>query len=237
MAESRQIIYLDMDHTLCDYNATYEAYKTKFPEIKYPQSIEGFFRCIEPIDGAIEVFQWLNSQESFDVYILTAPSVKNPHCYSEKRLWVEEYLGTEAVNCLIITPNKGLNKGHYLIDDQINGAGQENFEGKLIQFGSSNFPNWQSVKDYFLKTIEKDEAIKFMFENGLLSIPSRSPLSVNARRSPKSDLPDVHPELPPDHPIVRHRNGELSDAELCRELGIEESKLLRYLVERGELFG
>ena len=58
MFDSKKVIYVDMDHTLCDHSATYEEYKAKFPEIDYPQSIQGFFRAIDPIDGAIEVFQW-----------------------------------------------------------------------------------------------------------------------------------------------------------------------------------
>jgi len=50
---------------------------------------------------------------------------------------------------LIISPNKGLNKGAYLIDDHIDGAGQENFEGKLLQFGSPKFKDWKAVLSCF----------------------------------------------------------------------------------------
>ena len=57
----------------------------------------------------------------------------------------------DVVENLIISPNKGLNKGHYLIDDCLSGKGQEFFEGKLIHFGSDTFPDWASVKRYFEK--------------------------------------------------------------------------------------
>ena len=53
------------------------------------------------------------------------------------------------VKQLIISPHKGLNKGHYLIDDRSNGQGQDEFEGLLIQFGSEAFPDWQTVREFF----------------------------------------------------------------------------------------
>jgi 5'(3')-deoxyribonucleotidase len=46
---------------------------------------------------------------------------------------------------LIISPNKGLLKGDILIDDIVEGKGQEHFEGELIHFGSAKFPDWESV--------------------------------------------------------------------------------------------
>ena len=83
------------------------------------------------------------------MYILTAPSVRNPSSYTEKRLWVEEHLGLGAAYKLIISPNKGLNLGHYLIDDYTKGKGQENFEGRLLQFGSAEYPDWISIRRFF----------------------------------------------------------------------------------------
>jgi 5'-nucleotidase len=82
-------------------------------------------------------------------FILTAPSIKNPHCYREKRQWVEKYLGMTAVNNLIISAHKGLHRGDYLMDDCASGKGQENFEGQLIQFGSTHYPDRSSVRTYF----------------------------------------------------------------------------------------
>ncbi len=80
--------------------------------------------------------------------------------------------------------------------------------------------------------MEKDEIIKFMFENGLLSIPSRRPISIDSLPAEQSTVE----ELPSDHPIAQYREGLMSKQALCIELGIEEEQLLRYLVERGELF-
>jgi len=145
----KKIVYVDMDHTLCNFSASYLKYREKFPQVEYPHSIPGFFSGLAPIPGAIEVFQWLGDQEDLDLYILTAPSVRNPNSYTEKRLWVEEHLGIDAAYKLIISPNKGLNLGHYLIDDYTEGKGQENFKGQLLQFGATEYPDWKSIRRFF----------------------------------------------------------------------------------------
>ena len=144
----RIIIYIDMDHTLCDYSAGYADYRRRYPKERFPQSKSGFYRNLEPLPGAIETFHWLNEAPNVEVFILTAPSLKNPHSYSEKRLWVEDHLGFDVVHRLIISAHKGLNRGHYLIDDCDVGKGQEYFEGELIQFGSQAFSNWFDVRSY-----------------------------------------------------------------------------------------
>jgi 5'(3')-deoxyribonucleotidase len=142
-----------MDHTLCDFSSSYLRYKREFPGIEFPHSIPGFFTGLEPMPNAIEVYQWLEDHIDIDLYILTAPSVRNPNSYTEKRLWVEEHLGIDSAYKLIISPNKGLNIGHYLIDDYIEGKGQENFQGQVLQFGSNKFPGWQSIKSYFIEKL------------------------------------------------------------------------------------
>ncbi len=144
----REIVYVDMDDVLCDYSRSYSKAVAENPQVKHPQSQLNFFRNLQPKTDAIEAVNKLNSV--FDVYFLTAPSVRNPLCYTEKRLWIEDHFGLEMTRKLIISPNKGLNKGKYLIDDHIDGAGQENFEGKVLQFGSDKFPDWKSVLAYLL---------------------------------------------------------------------------------------
>ena len=141
------IVYVDMDDVICDYTKSYQEAKKQRPEIIYPQSIYGFFSNLKPIDGAIETIIALKQSKDYEVYILTAPSTYNPLCYTEKRVWVEKWLGYYFVKRLIISPNKGLLKGDVLIDDHVNGNGQERFEGKLIQFGGSDHPDWSSVRE------------------------------------------------------------------------------------------
>ena len=140
------IIYIDMDDVMCDFSEAHKKALDHNPGVKYPQGIEGFFLKLSPIHGAIDSVELL--RQNFDVYILTAPSTRNPHCYSEKRIWIEDHFGYEFTKKLIISPNKGLLRGDILIDDHIDGKGQEEFEGDLIHFGSTSFPDWSSVMEH-----------------------------------------------------------------------------------------
>ena len=140
----KEIVYIDMDDTMCDFMGAFHLAIKANPFIKYPQSQYGFFTNLKPIPGAIEGYNTL-SNSKYDVYILTRPSILNPLCYTEKRIWIENHLGLEACNKLIISPNKSLNKGHYLIDDQ-----PWDFDGEQIRFGADDFPNWESVIKYLM---------------------------------------------------------------------------------------
>ena len=134
-----------MDNTLCDYSGKVnEIRKKSSTEVPYPQSRYGFFSSLEPLPGAIEAYKKL--EEYFEVYILTAPSYKNPLCYTEKRVWVEKHLGLETTQNLIICKRKGLLKGDYLIDDYE----YPEFEGHQIRIGQTPFNNWQNVLDFLL---------------------------------------------------------------------------------------
>lgn len=139
------IVYIDMDDVLCDFTGAHREALAKNPGIQFPQSQYGFFANLEAIAGGIASVKAMIASEVYDPYILTAPSIRNPLCYTEKRVWIETYFGLAFVDKLIICPNKALLKGDILIDDHIEGKGQEQFEGRLIHFGSKQFPNWKSV--------------------------------------------------------------------------------------------
>ncbi len=140
-----------MDDVIADYSSSYIHHQKTMPNIEFPQSIIGFFESLNPIDGAIDAVNALIKSDSFDPYILTAPSTRNPHSYKEKRVWVENYFGYEFCKKLIICSNKGLLKGDILIDDNLTGKGQEKFEGKLFHFGSNEYPNWNAIKNKLCK--------------------------------------------------------------------------------------
>jgi len=142
---SKKIVYIDMDDTLCDYKGAFSKCRLDNPNFTFPQSRQSLFFDLKPIPGAIETFTWLNNQPELDVYILTAPSIRNPYCYTDKRLWIGKYLGFSTANQLITSPHKNLSKGDYLIDDNVSGKGQENFEGEVIQYGSNLYPDWSTV--------------------------------------------------------------------------------------------
>ena len=138
-----------MDDVLCDFTNAHRTSLAINPKIQFPQCQYGFFRNLKPIKGGIEAVKYLETQNCFDVYILTAPSVMNPLCYTEKRLWIEDHFGMQMVEKLIISPHKNLNRGDYLIDDKNTGRGQDKFEGQLLQFGSNDFKDWATVLAFF----------------------------------------------------------------------------------------
>jgi 5'-nucleotidase len=137
-------IYIDMDDTLCDFMGPFKSGEYK---LKYPQSKVGFFLDLKPLDYAIEGVKEL--QTKYDVWILTRPSIKNTHCYTEKAEWIKKYLGEDMLNKLILCPDKSLVKGDYLIDDDCK-HGQPNFEGEWIPFGTRKFPNWKKIIEYLI---------------------------------------------------------------------------------------
>lgn len=150
MKNNKPICYVDMDDTITAFEKARVAHIEKTPSIRIPWCKMDFFRKLEPIEGAIEGINKLT--EWYDVWILTRPSVHNPLCYTEKRLWVEDHLGFEWCKKLILCPDKSLMKGDLLIDDV-----KWNFDGEQLLFGSSACPNWKSV-------VEQARVLKLYFE-------------------------------------------------------------------------
>lgn len=137
-------IYIDMDGVICDYETEFNAVRQLKPDLQFPQSEPGFFLRLLPIEGAIDAINRLSKEH--DVWILTSPSVLNPHSYTEKRLWVEQYFGIEICKKLILSLDKSLLKGDVLIDDRVDSNKQHEFEGYLLLFGGKKYPNWNTVE-------------------------------------------------------------------------------------------
>lgn len=49
---------------------------------------------------------------------------------------------------LMLSPNKSLLKGGFLIVDRDKGKDQDFFEGKLLHFGNLDYSDWASIKFY-----------------------------------------------------------------------------------------
>ena len=141
-------IYVDMDDTLCDFAGQAYLDLKANPAIRYPQAVYGFFTKLRPIKNAIESMKELE-QLGFDVWILTRPSVLNPLCYTEKRVWVEQHLGLDWCERLILCPDKGRvgTDVDYLIDDMF----WEDFKGTQIHFGQIGSKDWEEIMPTFRK--------------------------------------------------------------------------------------
>lgn len=150
----KPIIYIDMDGVLVDF----ESALTKVsPEIleKFTgeyDNIPGIFALMDPVPGALEAVDRL--KEKYDLYILSSSPWENPTALGDKLAWVKKYFGGDGQENIffrkvIFSSVKHLNRGDILIDDRTaNGAGD--FLGRHIHFGSSEFPNWQSVLNSLL---------------------------------------------------------------------------------------
>ncbi|MEM7369711.1 MAG: 5'-3'-deoxyribonucleotidase [Bacteroidota bacterium] len=175
------IILLDMDGVLADFEmGLLQTFKSKHPEkpcielqdrtqfyahLQYPpdsrQLIQdivyapGFFRNLPPIPGAMEACRAL-AQSRHELFICTSPLSKYEHCVLEKYQWVEEHLGMAWTRRMILTKDKTLVHGDFLIDDKfpIKGVRTPTWEHLLYSqpYNRSvqgkrriNWQNWRSM--------------------------------------------------------------------------------------------
>lgn len=146
---SKKIVYVDMDGVCADFDKARDAQKiTPDPLHRETKVPEGFFLNLELIEGALEALHTLSP--FYELYFLSTPQWSNPSSWKEKREWVEKHYGDLMFKRLILTHNKGLLKGHYLIDDRTHN-GVEDFAGEHIHFGTEKFPDWKKVVEYLLE--------------------------------------------------------------------------------------
>lgn len=140
-----RIILVDMDDVIADFDRGFlDLYRAQNPDqffvslenrrnfrLKndYPKDLrplvekvyfsKGFFLNLPPVEGSLEALSELK-KEAKNVYICTSPFTENPFCLSEKWGWVENYLGHDWIERLIITRDKTMVHGDMLIDDRPN---------------------------------------------------------------------------------------------------------------------
>lgn len=145
----KQVVFVDMDNVLVNFQSGIDKISAEEKE-QYKGDLDdvpGIFSLMEPYEGAIEAYEWLN--KNFDTYILSTAPWDNPSAWTDKLLWVKKYLPEAAYKRLILSHNKHLTHGDFLIDDRTaNGAG--NFPGKHIYFGKEGkgFEDWKAVISY-----------------------------------------------------------------------------------------
>lgn len=138
-----KIILVDLDNVVANQMAGFlRIFEIEYPEIyrhtpneilnfdieqcypeEYRETIlslrrrEGFFRELPLVEGAKEMLEQLLSR-GHDVRIVTAPIWDYQHCVREKYIWVEEKLSRDYVGRMIMTRDKTLIHGDYLLDDK-----------------------------------------------------------------------------------------------------------------------
>lgn len=149
----KKIVYVDMDNVLVDFKTgidrlddkTIKNYSDRLDEVP------GIFSKMDPMPNAIESIHKL--ADHFDLYILSTAPWLNPSAWIDKVNWIQEHFGKDQKSLfykrLIISHNKNLNLGDYLIDDRPNN-GAKDFQGEWIHFGSETFPDWDSVIKYLM---------------------------------------------------------------------------------------
>ena len=140
-------VYFDMDNVLVDFPSGIARLEDSVQE-KYDgrlDEVPGIFALMDPMPGAINAVHKI--AEKYDVYILSTAPWKNPSAWADKVAWVTKYLDDVFHKRLILSHQKDLLKGDYLIDDRPK-HGADCFEGEWIQFGSDRFPDWDSVLAY-----------------------------------------------------------------------------------------
>ena len=150
---TQQILYIDMDGVLVDFMSGVEKMpadiRTRY--VGREDEIPGVFAVMDPMPGAVAAH--LQLSERYDTYLLSTASWHNPTAWSDKLAWVHHHLGeapgTPAHKRLILTHNKHLHLGDYLIDDR-DKNGADRFGGELIRFGSDDYPDWNAVLAYLL---------------------------------------------------------------------------------------
>jgi 5'(3')-deoxyribonucleotidase len=158
----RKILYVDMDGVIADFEAAIHkinpniVFGLNAPDSDKVDEIvmdnPRIFASLPPIKGGIEAVKRLS--EHYEVYILSSPMWAVPHSFMDKRLWILGQFGEWAKKRLILSHQKDLHIGDYLVDDRTaNGAG--NFTGKHIFFGSDEFPNWAVVEEFLMNELNK----------------------------------------------------------------------------------
>ncbi|MDW8260400.1 MAG: 5'-3'-deoxyribonucleotidase [Gammaproteobacteria bacterium] len=137
------LVLVDQDNVLADFDAAFRArWNERYPQAPFVSaerrrswnpvddlpaeyraagvalySAQGFFRSLAPIAGAVPALQAM-LELGWNVRICTAPIIAYHHCVREKFEWVEEHLGADWVRRIVLTADKTVVHGDWLIDDQ-----------------------------------------------------------------------------------------------------------------------
>jgi 5'-nucleotidase len=115
----------------------------------------GFYATLDPIPGAVEALHAMLAA-GHDVRVVTSPWVENPSCASDKLDWLWRHLGRAWADRAVITSDKTLVRGDYLIDDkpEVTGSQEPTWEHVLFdqpynqgltQRRITNWSEWEQI--------------------------------------------------------------------------------------------
>lgn len=138
----KPIVLIDMDGVIANWQEMFDklltsnfphiepipfdqitSFKTqKFYPVEHQQDISnmmntpGYYRDLAPYAGAVAALHELSTR--YEVFLCTAPYVSHTTCASEKMEWVKEHLGGDWAERMVITSDKTLARGDFLVDDK-----------------------------------------------------------------------------------------------------------------------
>lgn len=152
---NRPILYIDMDCVLVDfYNHPEYSFvnNSNRDYINTSMRKASFWTKLPPIEYAIEAVEDLIDSERFDIYIASKPLKSCSNSYSGKCEWIDKHL-PDLAHKLILTPNKAILRGDYLIDDNL--IYSHGFKGKFIHFKTdkNSYCEWFDIKELLLQGV------------------------------------------------------------------------------------
>ena len=115
--------------------------------VYYKPSTDNVWFSVVTNNTSVDIFN-LDASTTYDVYVVSSVPPTNPLALTEKRKWVEQWLGVPAYGRLIITNQKHLLYGDYLIDAH-QSEGASNFMGTFLRFGEDPYKTWEDVLEFF----------------------------------------------------------------------------------------
>lgn len=94
----------------------------------------GFYRRLEPIPGAKQALK-AALKAGHDVRIVSSPYISNPTCASDKIDWIVRHYGSHWASRLILTNDKTVVHGDFLIDDKPSVTGSMEPTWQHVVFG------------------------------------------------------------------------------------------------------
>jgi 5'(3')-deoxyribonucleotidase len=145
-------VFIDMDGVIVDFDGYAKSLGLNGDEMTRRP---GAYLEMSPLPGAIEAVRSVIGM-GYDAWLATKPPTGVAFAYSDKAQWVFDHL-PELRRKLILTHDKGLLKGDYLIDDRPHRANCSEFSGELIVFKEGM--KWPEIlvmlRRARLRTVEK----------------------------------------------------------------------------------